>query len=40
MASEYSLHIRCFYDGEYTVDAIREELEKSKQYLDDMAKLL
>jgi len=40
MVREYSLHVRCFYDGEYTVDAIREELEKSKQYLDDIAKLL
>jgi len=39
MAREYSLHIRCFYDGEYTVDAIREELEKSKQYINDIAKL-
>jgi len=40
MTREYRLHIRCFYDGEYTVDAIREELEKSKQYIDDIAKLL
>ena len=40
MAREYRLHIRCFYDGEYTVDAIREELEKSKQYINDISKLL
>jgi len=40
MAREYRLHVRCFYDGEYSVDALREELEKSKQYIDDIAKLL
>jgi len=40
MAREYRLHIRCFYDGEYTVDAIREELDKVKQYIDDIAKIL
>ena len=40
MAREYTLHIRCFYDGEYTVEAIREELEKSKQYINDIEKLL
>jgi len=40
MAREYILHVRCFYDGEYTIDAIREELDKTKQYIDDIAKLL
>ena len=40
MAREYRLHVRCFYDGEYTQDAIREELDKAKQYIDDIAKLL
>lgn len=40
MAREYTLHIRCFYDGEYTVNTIKEELEKAKQYIDDIAKLL
>jgi len=40
MAREYTLHLRCFYDGEYTLDAIREELEKAKQFIDDVAKLL
>ncbi len=40
MAREYTLHIRCFYDGEYTVEVIRKELEKVKQYVDDVAKLL
>jgi len=40
MAREYRLHLRCFYDGEYTIDAIREELNKAKQYIDDIAKLL
>ena len=37
---ESRLHVRCFYDGEYTIDAIREELDKAKQYIDDIAKLL
>jgi len=40
MAREYTLHLRCFYDGEYTTDAIREELEKARQCIDDVAKLL
>jgi predicted DNA-binding helix-hairpin-helix protein len=40
MTREYTLHIRCFYDGEYTVNTIKEELEKAKQYIDDIAKLL
>ena len=40
MAREYRLHVRCFYDGEYTIDTIREELDKAKQYIDDIAKLL
>lgn len=40
MAREYTLHIRCFYDGECTIDAIKEELEKSKQYIADVAKLI
>jgi uncharacterized protein (UPF0332 family) len=40
MAREYTLHIRCFYDGEYTTDALKEELEKSRQYLNDIARLL
>jgi len=40
MAREYTLHIRCFYDGEYTTEALREELEKSRQYLDDITRLL
>ncbi len=40
MAREYTLYIRCFYDREYTIDAIREEIEKSKQYIDDIIKLL
>jgi len=40
MAREYTLHIRCFYDGEYTIEAIREELEKTKQYIDNVAKLV
>ncbi|KPV63626.1 MAG: Archaeal PaREP1/PaREP8 family protein [Candidatus Bathyarchaeota archaeon BA2] len=40
MAREYRLHVRCFYDGEYTIDALREELKKAKQYIDDVAKLL
>jgi len=40
MAREYILHVRCFYDGEYTIEAIREELHKAKQYIDDIAKLL
>jgi len=39
MAREYRLHIRCFYDGEYTVETIKEELEKVKQYISDVAKL-
>lgn len=40
MAREYTLHRRCFYDGEYTIDAIQEEIEKAKQYIDDITKLL
>jgi len=40
MAREYTLHLRCFYDGEYTTDTIREELEKARQFIDDVAKLL
>lgn len=40
MAREYTLHIRCFYDGEYTIEAIREELEKAKQYIDNVAKMV
>lgn len=40
MAREYRLHVRCFYDGEYSIDIIREELDKAKRYIDDIAKLL
>ena len=40
IAREYTLQIRCFYDGEYTIDTIREELEKAKQYIEDVTKLL
>ena len=40
MAREYTLHIRCFYDGEYTVNALREELEKAKQFIEDIKKII
>jgi uncharacterized protein (UPF0332 family) len=40
MAREYRLHVRCFYDGEYSIDILREELDKAKQYIEDIAKLL
>ncbi|MEM2194101.1 MAG: hypothetical protein QW534_06515 [Candidatus Methanomethylicia archaeon] len=40
MAKENTLHIKCFYDGEYRVEVIREEIEKTKQYIDDIEKLL
>ncbi|MGQ9468525.1 MAG: hypothetical protein ACUVTD_01655 [Nitrososphaerales archaeon] len=39
MAQEYTLHIRCFYDGEYTINTVREELERSKQHIDDITNL-
>ncbi|ABL78732.1 PaREP1 family protein [Thermofilum pendens] len=38
MAREYTLHVRCFYDGEYTLSSLREELEKARQFVEDVKK--
>ena len=36
-AREYYLHERCFYDGEYLIDEVREEIQKAKEYVGDIA---
>ena len=40
MAREYPLHIRCFYDGEYTPEAIEAEVAKARAYVADVARLV
>ena len=40
MAREYTLHIRCFYDGEYTPKAIEAEVAKVRAYVADITRLV
>ena len=40
MAREYTLHIRCFYDGEYSLNIVKEELEKVKRYIEEVKNLI
>lgn len=39
-ARGYHLHIRAFYDGEYTPEALREELRKAREMIRDISVLL
>ena len=39
-AREYNLHIRAFYDGEYVVEALREEMGKAERLIEDILSLI
>jgi len=39
-AREHHLHERCFYDGEYLPEKVREDILKAKEYVDDIESLL
>jgi len=39
-AREYHLHERCFYDGEYIPEKVREDILKAREYVEDVEKLL
>jgi len=39
-AREYHLHERCFYDGEYLPEKVREDILKAKEYVDDIESFL
>ena len=40
VAREYNLHIRAFYDGEYDVDALREEIKKAEKLIEDISSII
>jgi len=39
-AREHHLHERCFYDGEYLPESVKEDILKAKEYVEDIEKLL
>jgi len=39
-AREHHLHERCFYDGEYLPEKVREDILKAKEYVDDIENFL
>jgi len=39
-AREHHLHERCFYDGEYLPEKVREDILKAKEYVDDIESFL
>lgn len=39
-AREHHLHVRCFYEGEYLPEKIKEDLLKVVKYIDDVEKIL
>ncbi len=39
-AREYNLHIRAFYDGEYRIETLKEELEKARKLVEDILSLI
>ncbi|KPV63211.1 MAG: hypothetical protein AOA65_1410 [Candidatus Bathyarchaeota archaeon BA1] len=39
-AREHHLHERCFYDGEYLIDEVREEIQKAEEYIKDIKKIM
>ncbi len=39
-AREHHLHERCFYDGEYIPERVKEDLLKAKSYIEDVMKIL
>jgi len=39
-AREHRLHERCFYEGEYVTEKVKEDLWKAKEYVEDIEKIL
>ncbi|KPV64963.1 MAG: hypothetical protein AOA65_0677 [Candidatus Bathyarchaeota archaeon BA1] len=39
-AREHNLHVRCFYEGEYIPEGVKEDILKSESYVKDVAKIL
>jgi len=39
-AREYNLHIRAFYDGEYDVDALKEEIRKARKLVEEISSII
>jgi len=39
-AREHNLHERCFYEGEYVPEGVKEDIWKAKEYVEDVTKIL
>ena len=39
-AREYNLHIRAFYDGEYDVDVLKEEIRKARKLVEEISSII
>ena len=39
-AREHNLHERCFYEGEYLPEGVKEDIWKAKAYVEDVMKIL
>jgi len=39
-AREHNLHERCFYEGEYVPEKIKEDILKAREYVEDVKQLL